>query len=41
MAVNEKNTVVVRVVTIPATEAAKIVPAVLQYYLNHVPGSSD
>ena len=40
MAVNEENAVGVRVVTVPDNEAAKIVPVLFRYYLNHVPGSS-
>jgi len=41
LAVNEENAAGGRVVTAPTNGAAGIVPAVLHYYRNHVPGSHD
>ncbi len=41
MAVNEENAAGGRVVTAPTNGAAGVVPAVLQYYLKFVPGSSE
>ncbi|MCU7822765.1 L-serine ammonia-lyase [Kitasatospora sp. DSM 101779] len=41
MAVNEENASGRRVVTAPTNGAAGIVPAVLHYYLNFVPGADD
>lgn len=41
LAVNEENAAGGRVVTAPTNGAAGIVPAVLHYYRNFVPGSSD
>lgn len=40
MAVNEENAAGGQVVTAPTNGAAGVVPAVLCYYLNHVPGAS-
>jgi len=40
LAVNEENAAGGRVVTAPTNGAAGIVPAVLQYYMNFMPGSS-
>ncbi len=40
MAVNEENAAGGRVVTAPTNGAAGVVPAVLRYYLDHVPGAS-
>lgn len=39
MAVAEENAAAGRVVTAPTNGAAGVIPAVLQYYLKHVPGS--
>jgi L-serine dehydratase len=41
LAVNEENAAGGRVVTAPTNGAAGIVPAVLQYYVRFIPGSSD
>jgi L-serine dehydratase len=41
LAVNEENAAGGRVVTAPTNGAAGIIPAVLQYYLNFVPGADD
>ena len=41
MAVNEENAAGGRVVTAPTNGAAGVVPAVLRYYLDHVPGASS
>ncbi|MBZ4014557.1 L-serine ammonia-lyase [Streptomyces purpurogeneiscleroticus] len=41
MAVNEENAAGGRVVTAPTNGAAGIIPAVLHYYLNFVPGADD
>ncbi|MFC1420239.1 L-serine ammonia-lyase [Streptacidiphilus cavernicola] len=41
MAVNEENASGGRVVTAPTNGAAGIIPAVLHYYLNFVPGADD
>ena len=41
LAVNEENAVGGRVVTAPTNGAAGIVPAVLHYYANFVPGAND
>ncbi len=41
LAVNEENAAGGRVVTAPTNGAAGIVPAVLQYYLRHVPNADD
>ncbi|MBB2948426.1 L-serine dehydratase [Actinoplanes lutulentus] len=41
MAVNEQNAAGGRVVTAPTNGAAGIIPAVLRYYLDFVPGASD
>jgi L-serine dehydratase len=41
LAVNEENAAGGRVVTAPTNGAAGIVPAVLHYYVNFVPGASD
>ncbi|MEM9550068.1 MAG: L-serine ammonia-lyase [Pseudomonadota bacterium] len=40
MAVNEENAAGGQVVTAPTNGAAGVVPAVLRYYLDHVPGGS-
>ena len=40
MAVNEENAAGGRVVTAPTNGAAGVVPAVLRYYLDHVPGAT-
>ncbi|SPJ24793.1 L-serine ammonia-lyase [Palleronia abyssalis] len=40
MAVNEENAAGGRVVTAPTNGAAGVVPAVIRYWLDHVPGSS-
>ncbi len=40
MAVNEENAAGGQVVTAPTNGAAGVVPAVLRYYLDHVPGAS-
>ena len=40
MAVNEENAAGGRVVTAPTNGAAGVVPAVLRYWLDHVPGAS-
>ena len=39
MAVNEENAAGGQVVTAPTNGAAGVVPAVIKYYLNHVPGA--
>ncbi len=39
MAVNEENAAGGRVVTAPTNGAAGVIPAVLRYYLGHVPGA--
>jgi L-serine dehydratase len=41
MAVNEENAAGGRVVTAPTNGAAGIIPAVLHYYLNFVPGADE
>jgi len=41
MAVNEENAAGGRIVTAPTNGAAGIVPAVLEYYKNFVPGAND
>lgn len=41
LAVNEENAAGGRVVTAPTNGAAGIIPAVLQYYVNFVPGASN
>ncbi len=41
MAVNEENAAGGQVVTAPTNGAAGTMPAVLRYYLDHVPGASD
>ncbi|GGH22175.1 L-serine ammonia-lyase [Cribrihabitans marinus] len=41
MAVNEENAAGGQVVTAPTNGAAGVLPAVLRYYLDHVPGSSE
>ncbi|MES0825220.1 L-serine ammonia-lyase [Ruegeria sp. SCP11] len=41
MAVNEENAAGGQVVTAPTNGAAGTMPAVLRYYLDHVPGSSE
>jgi L-serine dehydratase len=41
LAVNEENAAGGRVVTAPTNGAAGIIPAVLSYYSNHLPGSND
>ena len=41
MAVNEENAAGGRVVTAPANGAAGIIPAVLHYYVNFVPGADE
>ncbi|MFI9327558.1 L-serine ammonia-lyase [Kitasatospora sp. NPDC052868] len=41
MAVNEENASGRRVVTAPTNGAAGIIPAVLHYYLNFIPGADD
>ncbi|MEO6298056.1 MAG: L-serine ammonia-lyase [Paracoccaceae bacterium] len=41
MAVNEENAAGGQVVTAPTIGAAGVVPAVLRYYLDHVPGASS
>ena len=41
MAVNEENAAGGQVVTAPTNGAAGVVPAVLRYYLDHVPGASS
>ncbi len=41
MAVNEENAAGGQVVTAPTNGAAGVVPAVLRYYLDHVPGASQ
>ena len=40
MAVNEENAGGGQVVTAPTNGAAGVLPAVLRYYLDHVPGST-
>ncbi|MFN6952379.1 MAG: L-serine ammonia-lyase [Albidovulum sp.] len=40
MAVNEENAAGGRVVTAPTNGAAGVIPAVVRYYLDHVPGAS-
>ena len=41
MAVNEENAAGGQVVTAPTNGAAGVVPAVLRYWLNHVPGAGE
>ena len=41
MAVNEENAAGGQVVTAPTNGAAGVVPAVIKYYLEHVPGASQ
>jgi L-serine dehydratase len=41
MAVNEENAAGGQVVTAPTNGAAGVVPAVIRYWLDHVPGASD
>ncbi|MDO9524376.1 MAG: L-serine ammonia-lyase [Gemmobacter sp.] len=41
MAVNEENAAGGQVVTAPTNGAAGVVPAVIRYYLDHVPGASE
>ena len=41
MAVNEENAAGGRVVTAPTTGAAGVIPAVLRYYLDFMPGASE
>lgn len=41
MAVNEENAAGGQVVTAPTNGAAGVVPAVIRYYLDHVPGASQ
>lgn len=41
MAVNEENAAGGQVVTAPTNGAAGVVPAVIKYYLDHVPGASQ
>lgn len=41
LAVNEENAAGGRVVTAPTNGAAGIIPAVLNYYVNFIPGSND
>ena len=41
MAVNEENAAGSRVVTAPTNGAAGIIPAVLHYYINFVPGADE
>ena len=41
MAVNEENAAGGQVVTAPTNGAAGVLPAVLRYYLDHVPGASE
>ncbi len=41
MAVNEENAAGGQVVTAPTNGAAGVVPAVIKYYLDHVPGASE
>ena len=41
MAVNEENAVGGRVVTAPTNGAAGVIPAVLHYYVNFVPGANE
>ncbi|MHA6763000.1 L-serine ammonia-lyase [Streptacidiphilus sp. PAMC 29251] len=41
MAVNEENAAGGRVVTAPTNGAAGIIPAVLHYYINFIPGADD
>ncbi len=41
MAVNEENAAGGQVVTAPTNGAAGVVPAVIKYYLEHVPGASE
>lgn len=41
MAVNEENAAGGRVVTAPTNGAAGVIPAVLHYYVNFVPGAND
>lgn len=41
MAVNEENAAGGQVVTAPTNGAAGVIPAVLRYYLDHVPGASE
>ncbi|WP_394826468.1 L-serine ammonia-lyase [Pendulispora albinea] len=41
LAVNEENAAGGRVVTAPTNGAAGVIPAVMHYYANHVPGAND
>lgn len=41
MAVNEENAAGGQVVTAPTNGAAGVIPAVIRYWLDHVPGASD
>lgn len=41
MAVNEENAAGGRVVTAPTNGAAGVIPAVIRYWLDHVPGASE
>ena len=41
MAVNEENAAGGQVVTAPTNGAAGVVPAVIRYWLDHVPGASE
>ncbi|MGH1424480.1 MAG: L-serine ammonia-lyase [Pseudooceanicola sp.] len=41
MAVNEENAIGGQVVTAPTNGAAGVVPAVIKYWLSHVPGASE
>ncbi|MGB0498959.1 MAG: L-serine ammonia-lyase [Rubricella sp.] len=41
MAVNEENAAGGRIVTAPTNGAAGVVPAVIRYWLDHVPGASE
>ncbi len=41
LAVNEENAAGGRVVTAPTNGAAGVIPAVLHYYRNHIPGADD
>ncbi len=41
MAVSEENAAEGKVVTAPTNGAAGVVPAMLRYFLDHVPGASS
>ena len=41
MAVNEENAFGGQIVTAPTNGAAGVIPAVLKYYLNHVPNAAE